>query len=149
MPPFPSIKAPHSSFLDVTTVSPHCTRNQVALVLLSSPGGHLTCLFERHLPYSPALTAPQETTTLTRVPVADLRRPAQCGGDQEGEDGPFSPGPGRNFMCDQVPLLHSQDEMNPGIVLGNQPGLLATSLSLSSVSSTMLVAVCALSQPHK
>lgn len=48
-----------------------------------------------------------------------------------------------------VPLLYSQDKTDPGIMLGNQPCLLAISLSLPSVSSTVLIAVHALSHPPK
>lgn len=74
-----------------------------------------------------------------------------------GEDDlrPFPLGPWSSFVWFSwkqiclLPLLHSQEHSDLGMMLGNQPCSLTISLSLPSVSSNVLVAVQALSHLPK
>ena len=123
-----------------------CMRSQYSPVLPSSSWGHLACLFAgQHPSLWPSPRVLWANSDLNKGPVRDLRRPVLCNGrGQKRKDSlhPFSPGSWKQTNC--LLWLHSQDKPDLGIVLGNPPCLLATSLPLPLVSSNVRCAVQAL-----
>lgn len=114
-------------------------------------------LWEKWPSYGPAPGALWEDSALTKVPSET------SGGQHYAVDegrrrwpSSFPLGPWRSsfvwFSWKQIcllPLLHSQEHSDLGMMLGNQPCSLTISLSLPSVSSNVLVAVQALSHLPK
>ena len=136
----------------------HIAQEITLLPFFCPPLRSLTCPFERNdLPYGPAPGALWEDSALAKVP-SETSGGQQCAVDEGRRRWPSSFSTWTlKQLCEWfswkqtclLPLLHSQEHPDLGMMLGNQPCLLTISLSLPSVSSNVLVAVQALSHLPK